>query len=259
MPEKRKLPANTTSEQWGDYWDHNHLFVYTETNYANATFVTYVKAALSSTQPTRVLDLGCGEGGWIRYLAGLGCHVFGVDFFGPVLSIAKQGEKTLKLAQADARHLPFISNSFDVYLSVGALEHIKEGLDVPLFEAHRVLAPGGRMVIVVPYRNVIRKISYYLRRLLSYARGRNNWTFFEYWYDENEIRKAMKRAGFDNVVVSPADFLSADGSIGLSLDFDFLKGEKQFRLNPLGSLIKSVLDRVSPWLHTGVVVATGSR
>jgi SAM-dependent methyltransferase len=50
----------------------------------------------------------------------------------------------------DGRHLPFADNSFDNILSSEVFEHIFNLPEI-LKELNRVLAPGGRLVLTVPF------------------------------------------------------------------------------------------------------------
>lgn len=94
-----------------------------------------------------VLDLGCGFGEF----AGI---VFdklemGIDVNDEDLARAIVGKKYKKVSWADARELPFKSNSYSTVVSVSVLEHI-ENVEKVLKEVNRVLKKGGMFVFSVP-------------------------------------------------------------------------------------------------------------
>jgi demethylmenaquinone methyltransferase / 2-methoxy-6-polyprenyl-1,4-benzoquinol methylase len=112
-----------------------------------------VRLALSGVpENARVLDLCCGSGD-LCFLAeerGSG-PVVGVDFTLPMLEVAKrrrrEGRRRSRFVQADALRLPFRDGSFDV-LTIGY--GLRNVADIPaaLSEMRRVLAPGGRAVVL---------------------------------------------------------------------------------------------------------------
>jgi demethylmenaquinone methyltransferase / 2-methoxy-6-polyprenyl-1,4-benzoquinol methylase len=112
-----------------------------------------VDLALGGAKRTvRVLDLCCGSGD-LSFLAedrGAGA-VVGVDFTLPMLAVARRRKKDAArravFATADALRLPFADGSFDV-LTIGyGLRNIAD-IPAALSEMRRVLAPGGRAVVL---------------------------------------------------------------------------------------------------------------
>lgn len=98
-----------------------------------------------------VLDVCCGTGDISIYIAKnvvKDGRVIGVDFSVKMLEIAKNKAKDIKnitFIEADALHLPFEDNQFDVcFISFGLrnLEDLKKGLE----EMKRVVKPGGFVV-----------------------------------------------------------------------------------------------------------------
>ena len=85
--------------------------------------------ALDCLQPgQRVLDAGCGEGVLACLAALNGAHVKAVDISQPNVDQARQlasdWEVQVDVLQADAEHLPFADNSFDVVISSHVIEHL---------------------------------------------------------------------------------------------------------------------------------------
>jgi SAM-dependent methyltransferase len=92
----------------------------------------------------RVLDVGCGTGEILRRLrADFDCRLLvGADLFAGHLRFAPA-----PVVLADGHTLPFDDGSFDLVL----VRHLLQALPDPtalLAEAHRVLAPGGRIHVV---------------------------------------------------------------------------------------------------------------
>jgi ubiquinone/menaquinone biosynthesis C-methylase UbiE len=106
-------------------------------------------ARLGLRPAMRVLDVGCGLGGALRYFAGeLGCDGTGVDLTREYVAVAATLARMVGLQertrylQASALALPFAEASFDAV----TLLHVGSNIaDKPaLFqEVSRVLAPGG--------------------------------------------------------------------------------------------------------------------
>ena len=113
----------------------------------NPTFQRHV-AAYRQCAPLlpegRVLDLGCGVGHSFRELAPR--ETVGVDV--DPAALAGQERET---QVADMRRLPFAEGSFASVLSVHSIEHIPDP-ERALAEVVRVLAPGGRAVLLTPNR-----------------------------------------------------------------------------------------------------------
>ena len=111
-----------------------------------------VHEALGARSGERVLDLGCGPGFYVAELlerVGPSGHVAGVDTSGPMLALAAHrigARDNVELAEAPVTALPFDDASFDAAISVQVLEYVKD-VDGALIELHRVLRPGGRVVV----------------------------------------------------------------------------------------------------------------
>ncbi|HXU32319.1 MAG TPA: methyltransferase domain-containing protein [Thermoanaerobaculia bacterium] len=103
-----------------------------------------ILGTLDPNTPPAVLDVGCGEGAWLGYL---GVHskidAWGTDLSTPAIELAARRlpQATWVIANAD-RRLPFAEGAFDCITSLTARRNPEE--------FHRLLAPGGRLVIALP-------------------------------------------------------------------------------------------------------------
>lgn len=106
------------------------------------------------TGPARLLDLCCGTGD-LAFLAAAavppGSRVAGLDFSLPMLGIARSRRVPAgpgpAFAQGDALRLPFPEGSFDAVTMGYGLRNVADPLAC-LREVRRVLAPGGRLVVL---------------------------------------------------------------------------------------------------------------
>ncbi|WP_308043112.1 class I SAM-dependent methyltransferase [Nocardioides mangrovi] len=87
---------------------------------------------------TRLLDVGCGEGTFCRFVADEHRTVVGVDHDPSVLPASTT---SVRYVLGSAETLPFADGSFDAVTMTMVLHHVDPGR--ALAEAARVLAPGG--------------------------------------------------------------------------------------------------------------------
>ncbi len=95
-----------------------------------------------------VADLGCGPGRLTPHLARLGLDVFGVDLSAGMIEVARREHPQLRFEVGSMAALSLPDASLAGALAWYSLIHIPTA-DLPpvLSELHRVLAPGGRLVV----------------------------------------------------------------------------------------------------------------
>ncbi len=95
--------------------------------------------------------------------------------------------------QGNALHIERPDNYYDSYLSIGVVEHRIEGPEPFLAEAYRVLKPGGKILIAVPYLGPMRAVK---SQLGLYDREPPFLPFFQYGFSREEFTALMQKAGF---------------------------------------------------------------
>jgi SAM-dependent methyltransferase len=95
---------------------------------------------------TRLLDVGCGAGDLLAYAAGRGLSVAGIDPAPGMVDHARARLPTADIRPGDAERLPWPDASFDLAVSVNALQFAEDTLDA-LAEMTRVTIPHGHVAV----------------------------------------------------------------------------------------------------------------
>jgi demethylmenaquinone methyltransferase/2-methoxy-6-polyprenyl-1,4-benzoquinol methylase len=184
--------------------------------------------ACLADDPRRVLDICCGTGDLavnMARMADKNTAVTGLDYSQPMLEIAKEKARKagvigrLSLVHGDAGSLPFPDGHFDSIGISFAFRNITYKNPVTqkyLAEIRRVLAPGGRFVIVEssqPQNSLIRWFFHlYLRFFvanvgswLSDNRGAYRYLMesTRNYYAPSEVKDLLLKAGFRDVSYRP--------------------------------------------------------
>lgn len=109
-------------------------------------------ARLSLPAGSSILDVGCGQGYFLRAAEKAGHRGVGIDIALEGAKIAAKISPDSKIAVADGQRLPFAKQKFDVVTCWGTLEHHPD-MQQALGEIARVIQPGGTAVFRVPNRN----------------------------------------------------------------------------------------------------------
>ncbi|HET7333269.1 class I SAM-dependent methyltransferase [Dyella sp.] len=92
-----------------------------------------------------VLDIGCADG-WVKDVLSSDCSYIGLDY--PAGAGGLYDAKPCVFANGAS--LPFVESIFDTVLLLEVLEHVSDPEDV-LSEIRRVLKPGGKLLLSVPF------------------------------------------------------------------------------------------------------------
>ncbi len=167
-----------------------------------------LKHASLNGQPARVLDVGAQIGALALFAAQAGCKAAAVDYgfyasqYGRIAA-----DRGVDYRECDValQPLPFSGDTFDFVTYTDVIEHHSFSPKRVLREIHRVLVPGGRIIVSTPNH-----ASIYNRFLLLIGKSVND-NFDQYFdasaesntyfghhreYTRAELRMALKRAGF---------------------------------------------------------------
>jgi demethylmenaquinone methyltransferase/2-methoxy-6-polyprenyl-1,4-benzoquinol methylase/ArsR family transcriptional regulator len=170
---------------------------------------TLVEAAMRDAIGQKKLgcfvDLGTGAGRMLEIFSPLAERAIGVDLSSAMLAVARgrleeTGLDNVQLRQGDLYALPIQRNSVDLAIMHQVLHYLDDPARA-LKEAARILAPGGRLLVVdfAPHQEEVLRDKHAHRRL---------------GFSENEITRALTLAGLDTMLHRE---LAPDGREGAKL------------------------------------------
>jgi SAM-dependent methyltransferase len=162
---------------------------------ARWNYVRIANEIAADVRGGRLLDWGCGYGQMTYLLRRRGFDVTPFDIGAPGSALPDvplcRGLEVVR--DPDPSRLPFAAASFDAVLSCGVLEHVEEDSasgreEQSLRELHRVLRPGGRLLL------------YYLPQRWSWQEAVTRWLRLGYShsrrYSAAEIAGVLRRTGY---------------------------------------------------------------
>ena len=136
-------------------------------DYRNFFLMPRMLAMLGDVRGKRIVDLGCGEGGYARELARRGATVTGVDGSERLIAAARERAAAEGVAaaflRANANALDALApSSHEIVVAAMSLMDV-EDLRGAIREAHRVLAPGGELVMSITHPCFSAPVSQWVR------------------------------------------------------------------------------------------------
>lgn len=117
------------------------------THEALSMLYTRYKFAAEFCDGKSVLEVACGSGQGLGFLAARARRVVGADYTEDLLRMARAHyENRVPLVRVDAHKLPFKDQSFDVVILYEAIYYLSQPGDF-LAECCRVLRPGGLLLV----------------------------------------------------------------------------------------------------------------
>ncbi len=136
--ELEAMHADATTDHFIDVWTREAV-------------LAALKAGALPPAPD-VLDLGCSSGLMTCDIleAWPSAQVIGLDAEAEGLALAHAALPAVPFIHASGTDIPLDDASVDAVVAINVLEHIPDDV-AALAEVHRVLRPGGRAVMVIPY------------------------------------------------------------------------------------------------------------
>lgn len=146
-------------DYYDKYWTTGHT-QYSGDNQGYApNFRNWMRAQLRQLAgDATILEVGCGDGSFTRNLAEHSSRVTAVDISASQIERNARAHPEIRFVQHDvAQPFPFENEAFDVIWCSEVLEHLFDpGFAVR--EMQRVLAPGGRLLVTVPFHGVFKDV-----------------------------------------------------------------------------------------------------
>lgn len=108
---------------------------------------TYRHLPLSKHAQSELLDVGCGNGDFLKIASKCGWRVFGVDFDSQAVSVCSS--EGLNVREGGVESLPEESEAFDYITLSHVLEHVGDPNQL-LQSCYRLLRPGGSIWLETP-------------------------------------------------------------------------------------------------------------
>jgi len=180
---------------WAEYWrERVNPAYFQKAAAANLMADELGRVLLAEMSPRgRHLEAGCGAGYWVAALRAAGRDVEGIEYARDLVERVNAVCPELPVRYGDALAIDCPDNTYASYLSFGVVEHRREGPEPFLSEAYRVLVPGGKAIVTVPYLGPVRRIRAQLGRYEETAPAP---PFFQYGFAADEFAGLVAAAGF---------------------------------------------------------------
>ncbi len=153
-------------------------------------------ATQKGPRPARLLDVGCGFGGFVEVMRERGWDAEGVDPSQAAVDAATRKGRRVRLGTLES--LPTDVGPFDAVTRFYVLEHLPDPM-AALRKAFDLLLPGGVLVIRVPHTTPI------VRLLAPVGLGRELYDppFHLYDFAPAVLQEMLRRTGFGEIRTFP--------------------------------------------------------
>lgn len=143
-------PPKKPDASWGGVAEwYDTMLEENPDTYQSKVILPNLLRVLALKKGERVIDIACGQGFFTRACKEAGASVVGADISAELIALAREKSPGISFEVAPSHTLTFAKEaSADTALIVLAIQNIHE-MDATFAEARRVLAPGGRLVMVL--------------------------------------------------------------------------------------------------------------
>lgn len=191
------------------YYTEEYGFGRAPSRYVRERRIQEVGEWAAQEKPTRALELGCGPAevsALLSKLHGNKCFVVSLDLNVGFASLARAimrangGES--RFVVGNATRLPVAAEAFDMLITMEMVEHVPQWRDF-LFEAARILKPGGCLIVSTPTRAGFHS---WMKRIWQFFTGwekvnqaclRGEGSDYEKFLSRAEVVEAAEKAGFE--------------------------------------------------------------
>jgi SAM-dependent methyltransferase len=160
-------------------------------------------------------------GQYVLALRMRGYDVEGAELASRTVEAVRDLRPDIPIRRADVARLEVPDGYYVGYISLGVVEHRREGPEPFLQEAYRVLKPNGVALISVPYFHPLRRIKACLGLYRGEAEG---FAFYQYAFTRAEMSEILNQAGFKIV-----DIYIYSGFKGIKDEIPMLREMVQWR------------------------------
>ncbi len=201
------LHTQANSSFWDNQWQSPRLKEKILADSRNPFYVHITRRYLPVINPApKILEGGCGQGAVVLSLLQAGYKSEGIDFAHKTITKVNQIFPNLPLQTGDVTKLPYSSNYFDGYWSLGVIEHDYNGFTALIHEAHRVLKSNGYLFLTFPYMSFTRKTKAALGLYPDWhASSTNLSNFYQFALDHLQTLNEITKFGFVVKAGNPID------------------------------------------------------
>lgn len=147
------------SNSWDAKWDSVYATQGFRGKYPDEAVVRFIagkffRLEFAQRKKIRVLDLGCGPGRHVLFLAREGFSAYGIDASQEAIALCKKKLKEERLKArvrvADFISLPYADGYFDAVVDCASVQHNRvAGIEKIIEEVYRVTKKGGEFLSIV--------------------------------------------------------------------------------------------------------------